>query len=94
MTKRLSDAVFELLCGNAEAGQSVNLARAGLHATFEQARTLLTLMNGRGISSLREDGYDSCKKVELRLSGCQWISDRPEAPPDSQIGRKSASCAR
>lgn len=85
MTKVLSDAVFELLCKNAEAGQSINLAGAGLHATFEQARTLVTLMKKRGTLWLRNEGYDAREMAELRLTGCNWIGDRPETqPPDDQ----------
>jgi hypothetical protein len=85
MTKDLSNAVFELLCANAKAGQSINLARAGLHATFEQARTLVTLMSRRGILSLNNESYDARERAELRLLGCQWIGDRPETPtPDGQ----------
>jgi hypothetical protein len=81
MTKDLSQTVFELLCGNAESGATIDLAYAELHPTFKQAKTLLTLMNGRGFLVLRNEGYNAIEISELRLSGCKWASDQPSTPP-------------
>jgi hypothetical protein len=86
----MSSALFELLCVQAEAGRSIDLAVAGISATFTQAKTLVTLLKDRGILSLRNHGYDDCEMVELRLLGCRWVkvdaNDRPQTPPpDKQL---------
>jgi hypothetical protein len=82
----ISAALFELLCIQAKAGRSIDLARANLLPTLEQAETLMTLMSGGGVLSLRKHGFDVTQLVALRLSGCKWVddlSDRPLTPcPD------------
>jgi hypothetical protein len=83
--RQMSNVVFKLLCVQAEAGRPIDLARAGLRPTFEQAKTLVTLMNRAAILSLRKDSFDDYELVELRLLGCKWVdgklSDRPETVP-------------
>jgi hypothetical protein len=83
----ISDVVFDMLCAQAEAGRSIDLARAGLRPTFEQAKALVSLMNGAAVLSLRKDGLSVRDLVELRMSGCRLVdvhpSDRPQTPcPD------------
>lgn len=84
----MSKDVFDLLCVQAEAGRSIDLSRAGLRATFEQARMLVTLIDGAGTLSLRNEGYDDPEMAQLRLLGCRWVegspSDRPQTPPTDQ----------
>jgi hypothetical protein len=77
----ISSTVFALLCADAEAGRSIDLARAGLHATFEQARALAILMKGSGVLSLRNEGFDLCEMSELRLFGCTWLDGRSADRP-------------
>jgi sulfur transfer complex TusBCD TusB component (DsrH family) len=85
----ISSVVFELLCVQAEAGRPINLVAAGVHATFDQARTLAVLMKRPGTLSLRKEDYDHRETAELRLTGCQWITEatagKPEtSPPDNR----------
>jgi hypothetical protein len=85
----ISSVVFELLCVQAAAGRPINLVAAEVHATFDQARTLAVLMKKPGTLSLRKEDYDHRESAELRLMGCQWITeaslDKPEtSPPDNQ----------
>jgi len=69
----MSETVFELLCGDAKAGRSINLAAGGMHATYAQARTLVVLISGVGKLSLHSEGYNACELAELRLLGCIWV---------------------
>jgi len=85
----MSSNLFALLCVQARAGRPLDLAGAGLHATFDQARTLAALMKGPGSFSLRNEGYDDNEMVELRLLGCRLTDDKSSgrpytSPPDQQ----------
>jgi len=85
----ISAAVFELLCIQAKADRSIDLARADLCPTFEQAEALVKLLREPAVLSLRKNGFDVSQLAILRLSGCRLVdddlSDRPQTLcPDGQ----------
>jgi hypothetical protein len=61
--------VFELFCGQAQAGGPINLAAAEIHATFDQASTLAALMKGLGALSLRKEDHDNREKCRASPNG-------------------------
>ena len=72
----ISQDLFDLLCIRAKSKQPINLATAGLWATYEQAKTLLELMDATGLLTVNNEGYDGCEMMTLGLLGCKFVANK------------------
>ena len=71
-TMPMSSTVYGLLLENARSGMRIDLAQAGLRATFEQARTLAEAMRKPGILTLRREWFDDEEQIRLRFLECSF----------------------